>query len=166
VILKLRAGMMPPAGAPRPDAAAIGNFAASLEKALDEASAAHPNPGRPALHRLNRFEYANSVRDLLDIEVDAAAYLPADDMSHGFDNMADVLNVSPTLMEGYIRAAGKISRLALGDAGMANGPMVNAHLPMEHPDTILLLEKFGAPPPEAPAAGAPKEGRSRNAPVK
>jgi hypothetical protein len=128
VIVKLRAGMMPPSGAPRPDAAAIDNFASSLEKALDNASAAHPNPGRPALHRLNRFEYANSVRDLLDVEVDPAAYLPADDMSHGFDNMAEVLNVSPTLMEGYIRAAGRISRMALGDLGMK--PIVETyHVP-------------------------------------
>jgi len=88
VIVKLRAGMMPPSGMPRPGAAAIDTFAASLEKALDSASAAQPNPGRPALHRLNRFEYANSVRDLLDLQIDPAAYLPADDMSHGFDNMA------------------------------------------------------------------------------
>jgi hypothetical protein len=128
VIVKLRAGMMPPSGAPRPDAAVIANFAASLEKALDEASAAHPNPGRPALHRLNRFEYANSVRDLLNVDIDPAVYLPVDDMSHGFDNMAEVLNVSPTLMEGYVRAAGRISRLALGDPGMK--PIVETyHVP-------------------------------------
>jgi hypothetical protein len=127
-IVKLRAGLMPPSGAPRPNAAAIDTFAASLEKALDDASTTHPNPGRPALHRLNRFEYANSVRDLLDLEIDPAAYLPADDMSHGFDNMAEVLNVSPTLMEGYVRAAGKISRLALGDPGMK--PVVETyHVP-------------------------------------
>jgi hypothetical protein len=128
VIVKLRAGMMPPSGMPRPDAAAIDTFAASLEKALDNASAAHPNPGSPALHRLNRFEYANSVHDLLDVDIDPAAYLPADDMSHGFDNMAEVLNVSPTLMEGYVRAAGKISRMALGDPGMK--PIVETyHVP-------------------------------------
>jgi hypothetical protein len=128
VIVKLRAGMMPPSGMPRPGAAAIDTFAASLEKALDSASAAQPNPGRPALHRLNRFEYANSVRDLLDLQIDPAAYLPADDMSHGFDNMAEVLNVSPTLMEGYVRAAGKISRMALGDPGMK--PIVETyHVP-------------------------------------
>jgi hypothetical protein len=128
VIVKLRAGMMPPSGAPRPNAAAIDSFAASLEKALDDASTVRPNPGRPALHRLNRFEYANSVRDLLDLEIDPAAYLPADDMSHGFDNMAEVLNVSPTLLEGYVRAAGKISRMALGDSGMR--PIVETyHVP-------------------------------------
>jgi Protein of unknown function (DUF1592)/Protein of unknown function (DUF1588)/Protein of unknown function (DUF1585)/Protein of unknown function (DUF1587)/Protein of unknown function (DUF1595) len=128
VIVKLRAGMMPPAGAPRPDTATVLGFAASLEKGLDQASAAHPNPGRPALHRLNRTEYANSVHDLLDLDVDPAAYLPADDMSHGFDNMAEVLNVSPTLMEDYVRAAGKIGRLAIGDPTMK--PIVETyHVP-------------------------------------
>jgi hypothetical protein len=124
-IVKLRAGLMPPAGLPRPDAATVDAFAASLEKGLDEAAAAHPNPGRPALHRLNRTEYANSVHDLLDVDVDAASYLPPDDMSHGFDNMAEVLNVSPTLMEGYIRAAGKISRTAVGDPEMS--PLVETY---------------------------------------
>ena len=106
----------PSAGdAPRPDTATVLAFAGSLEKGLDEAAAAHPNPGRPALHRLNRTEYANSVHDLLDLDVDPAAYLPADDMSHGFDNMADVLTVTPSLMEAYLRAAAKISRMAIGD---------------------------------------------------
>lgn len=116
VVVKLRAGMMPPAGAPRPDAAMLKLFAASLEQSLDGAAALRPNPGRPALHRLNRTEYANSVRDLLGLDVNVESLLPADDMSHGFDNMAEVLNVSPTLIEGYVRAAGKISRAALGDA--------------------------------------------------
>jgi len=115
VIHKLRAGMMPPPGMPRPDSAALKAFATSLETAVDQAAAAHPNPGRPPLHRLNRTEYANSIRDLLAVEVDAVSLLPADDMSHGFDNMADVLNMSPTLLEGYIRAAGRVSREAVGD---------------------------------------------------
>src|SRR5690349_16762811 len=119
VVRKLRAGMMPPAGMPRPDAAAILAFAASLESGIDQAAAAKPNAGRPALHRLNRVEYANSVRDLLGLDIDVAALLPADDMSHGFDNMAEVLNLSPTLMEGYIRAAGKISRAAVGDPAIS-----------------------------------------------
>src|SRR5262249_36139200 len=74
-----------------------------------------PNPGHPPLHRLNRTEYANSIRDLLAVDIDVASLLPADDMSHGFDNMADVLSVSPTLLDGYIRAAGRISREAVGD---------------------------------------------------
>jgi Protein of unknown function (DUF1592)/Protein of unknown function (DUF1588)/Protein of unknown function (DUF1585)/Protein of unknown function (DUF1587)/Protein of unknown function (DUF1595)/Cytochrome C oxidase, cbb3-type, subunit III len=128
VIVKLRAGMMPPARAARPDAATINAFASTLEAGLDKAGASNPNPGRPALHRLNRAEYANSVHDLLDLDIDAAADLPADDSSHGFDNMAEVLNISPALMEGYIKVAGKISRTAVGDATMS--PIVDTyHLP-------------------------------------
>jgi Protein of unknown function (DUF1592)/Protein of unknown function (DUF1588)/Protein of unknown function (DUF1587)/Protein of unknown function (DUF1595)/Protein of unknown function (DUF1585) len=115
VIRKVRAGMMPPPAMPRPAATALKALAISLETAVDQAAAAHLNPGRPPLHRLNRTEYANSVRDLLAIDVDAASLLPADDLSHGFDNMADVLSMSPTLLEGYIRAAGRVSREAVGD---------------------------------------------------
>ena len=128
VVVKLRAGVMPPAGAPRPAKAVINDFAASVETGLDRAAALKPNPGHPALHRLNRTEYGNSVHDLLGLDIDPAAFLPADDMSHGFDNMAEVLNVSPTLMEGYVRAAGKISRLAVGDPGAS--PLVETyHVP-------------------------------------
>ncbi len=112
---KLRAGLMPPAGLPRPDGGATKAFVTALEAGIDQAAAVHPYPGRPALHRLNRAEYANSVRDLLNVKVDVAPLLPADDMSHGFDNMADALNFSPALMDAYIRTAGKISRLAVGD---------------------------------------------------
>jgi hypothetical protein len=115
VIRKVRAGLMPPPGLPRPDAGTVKAFAATIENGVDLAAAAHPNPGRPALHRLNRTEYANSIRSLLAVDIDVAYLLPADDMSHGFDNMADVLSVSPTLLEGYIRAADRISREAVGD---------------------------------------------------
>jgi hypothetical protein len=115
VIRMLRAGMMPPPGLPRPDNNTVKAFATELEAGIDRIAATHPNPGRPALHRLNRTEYANSIHDLLGIHVDVASLLPADDMSHGFDNMADALGFSPALMDGYIRAAGKISRLAVGD---------------------------------------------------
>jgi hypothetical protein len=115
----LHAGMMPPPGIPRPDAVTMKTFVASLETAVDRAAAIHPSAGAPALHRLNRTEYHNSIRDLLGIDVDVASLLPADDMSHGFDNMADALNVSPALMEGYIRAASKISREAVGDPDVA-----------------------------------------------
>jgi hypothetical protein len=114
-IRKVRAGLMPPPGMPRPAGPAMKLFATSLETSIDQAAALHPNPGRPALHRLNRTEYANSIRALLGVTVDVSPLLPADDMSHGFDNMADVLSQSPALMEGYIRAAGKISREAVGD---------------------------------------------------
>ena len=111
----VRVGMMPPPGMPRPKPEAAKAFAGSLENSIDQYAAQHPNPGRPALHRLNRTEYANCIRDLLDVNIDVSELLPPDDMSHGFDNMADVLTISPSLMEGYIRAAGKISREATGD---------------------------------------------------
>jgi hypothetical protein len=115
VVRKLRVGLMPPPGMPRPARDVVLAFAGSLESGLDQASNLHPNAGRPALHRLNRTEYANSVRDLIAVPVDVSALLPPDDMSHGFDNMADVLTVSPTLMEAYVRAASKIAREAVGD---------------------------------------------------
>ena len=135
VIRKVGSGLMPPAGLPRPELAQVKTFVASLETAVDRAAAADPNPGKPSLHRLNRFEYANSVRDLLGIEIDPAQFLPADDSSHGFDNMAEVLNISPTLMEGYIRAAGRISRLAVGDPKMS--PIVETyHVPQSFSQTV------------------------------
>jgi hypothetical protein len=115
VVRKLRAGMMPPSGAPRPERAALDSFAAKMEAELDHAAAAHPNPGAPGLHRLNRTEYANAIRDLLDLEVDTSTVLPADDSSEGFDNVADALAISPALLERYVVAAEKISRLAVGD---------------------------------------------------
>jgi mono/diheme cytochrome c family protein len=115
VIRKVRTGMMPPAGAPRPDRAALDSLAAAVETTLDRAAAAAPNPGAPALHRLNRTEYGNAVRDLLDLPIDADALLPADDSAEGFDNQASVLSVSPALMQAYVTAAAKISRLAVGD---------------------------------------------------
>src|SRR5262245_66229440 len=115
VARKLRAGMMPPAGARRPDRAALDALAASVESALDRAAAANPNPGRTPLHRMNRVEYANAIRDLLALEVDPVTMLPADDSSNGFDNIADVLGVSPALLERYVSAAAKISRVAVGN---------------------------------------------------
>jgi mono/diheme cytochrome c family protein len=116
VVRKLRAGMMPPAGVKRPDRAAIVSLASNLEADLDRAARAKPNPGAPALHRMNRTEYANAIRDLLSLDIDATELLPADDSSAGFDNNADSLGVSPALMERYLAAASKISRLAIGDA--------------------------------------------------
>jgi hypothetical protein len=115
MIRKVRVGLMPPPGMPRPKPAVLNAFAGSLEAAIDREATLHPFPGRPPLHRLNRTEYANSVRDLLRVDVDVSGLLPTDDMSHGFDNMADALTMSPALMEGYIRAAGRISREAVGD---------------------------------------------------
>jgi cytochrome c551/c552 len=118
VAQKLQAGMMPPSGRPRPDPAVSHAFATSLEHALDAEEAAHPDPGGPLLHRLNRAEYANAIRDLLALDVDPAALLPPDDSSSGFDNVADALGVSPALMERYLSAADQVSALAVGDPAM------------------------------------------------
>src|ERR1700685_2331391 len=115
VIRKIRAGMMPPAGAPRPDRHALDALAGAVEAALDRTAAANPNPGRAPPHRMNRGEDANAIRDLLAVDVDATTLLPADDSSNGFDNIADVLGISPALLERYVSAAAKISRLAVGD---------------------------------------------------
>ncbi len=119
VIRKVRAGMMPPAGAKRPERAALDAFAGSIETAIDRAAATNPNPGRAPLHRMNRVEYENAIRDLLALDVDSSTLLPADDSSHGFDNIADVLGVSPSLLERYVAAAAKISRLAVGERDAA-----------------------------------------------
>jgi mono/diheme cytochrome c family protein len=115
VVRRLRTGAMPPVGAPRPDKAAAHELAASLEAALDGAAAAHPNPGPRTIHRLNRTEYTNAIRDLLSLDVDGRSLLPADDSGYGFDNIADVLSVSPGLLERYMSAAARISRTAVGD---------------------------------------------------
>ena len=113
-VRKLRGGMMPPPGAPRPDLAAVDSFVTWLESSLDQAAGANPNPGTVALHRLNRTEYANAMRELFGIDVDAAALLPADDMSDGFDNIANVLKVSPSFLDQYITAARAVSVQAIG----------------------------------------------------
>ncbi len=118
VLRKLRAREMPPAGAPRPDRATYDSLADYLEEELDAYARANPNPGRPALRRLNRTEYSNAIRDLLDVEIDGASFLPADDTMFGFDNIGDVLTLSPLLTEQYLSAARKIRKMALGDPGM------------------------------------------------
>ena len=121
VVLKLRGGMMPPAGRPRPAGAALDELRGWLEAELDGAAAATVEPGRVPTHRLNRAEYANAVRDLLALDVDAEALLPADDTGHGFDNLAGTLALSPALMERYLSAARRISRLAVGDPAIGPG---------------------------------------------
>src|SRR5579862_8923833 len=138
VVRKLRTEAMPPAGAPRPDRATYDSTAAYLEAELDRAATARPNPGSlPLLHRLTRTEYQNAIRDLLAVdalpkEMDYSLLLPADNASSGFDNIADLLFVSPTVMERYLDAARKISRLAVGDP--TTPVLVNTYrLPAELP---------------------------------
>ena len=116
VLRKVRSGEMPPPGRPRPDAATYATLTAFLEKSLDDAAAAKPYPGRVAVHRLNRTEYRNAVRDLLGLEIDSKTLLSADEADQeGFDNVASILSVSPVLLESYLSAARTISRLAVGD---------------------------------------------------
>ena len=124
--------MMPPPGAERPADAALQALAASLETKLDAVAEASPNPGRRTFQRLNRAEYTQSIKDMLALDVDVAAFLPPDTISHNFDNIADVQSMSATLLEGYLRAASRVSRLAVGD-------------PSASPDsTIYKLPRIGA----------------------
>ena len=114
VVRKLRTRTMPPQGMPRPDEATYSTLVTSLESELDRTAALHPNPGRPQIRRLNRSEYANAVRDLLNLDLDVSALLPPDDAAYGFDNIADMLGTSPALLERYLVAADRVSALAVG----------------------------------------------------
>src|SRR4029453_4750988 len=120
-VRKLRGGLMPPPGARRPDQASVDAVVGALEGALDQAAAARPNPGRVALHRLNRAEYANAIEDLLGIRIDSAALLPKDDEADGFDNVASVLTVSPSFLDQYISAARVVTARAMGNAAARPG---------------------------------------------
>jgi hypothetical protein len=113
-IRKLRGGMMPPPGAPKPSLAEVNSLAAYLEDTLDKAGLANPNPGSVRIHRLNRTEYANVMRDLFAVDVNSEALLPADDISDGFDNIARVLKVSPSFLDQYIMAARAVVKQAIG----------------------------------------------------
>src|SRR5258707_2714802 len=122
VVVKLRSRSMPPPGARRPDNATYDRVATWLENELDRAAAAHVNPGRSAeLHRLNRTEYANAVRDLFGVEIDPKAMLPPDEQAYGFDTNADALSMQPALLDRYLSAAAKIARLAVGDPTIPAG---------------------------------------------
>jgi hypothetical protein len=122
VVRKLRASAMPPVGLPRPDPASYANLVSWLESELDRAAVVRPNPGRTAVyHRLNRTEYQNAIRDILGLEIEAATFLPGDDAAYGFDNIGEVLTVSPDLLDSYLTAANKISRLAVGDTAIQLG---------------------------------------------
>jgi hypothetical protein len=137
VARKLRSGAMPPPGAPRPDRDSFTRFVSWLETELDRDGALKPNPGRPAIHRLNRAEYTNAVRDLLGVEIDGRSLLPSDDSSYGFDNIADVLTMSPTLLERYLSAARRIGRLAVGDQNAR--PVVQIYT---LPRTLVQLDRM------------------------
>ncbi|MEO8127245.1 MAG: DUF1592 domain-containing protein, partial [Bryobacteraceae bacterium] len=127
VLRKLKAGQMPPAGLPRPSEPVLAAFTTSLGAELDRAAAANPNPGNPTIHRLNRAEYSNAVRDLLALDIKPGAKLPADDIGYGFDNIGDVLSLSPILIERYMSVARMVSRLAVGEAHIK--PEVNEFQP-------------------------------------
>ena len=116
VVRKVSTGQMPPPGMPHPSPAVSSSFASSITDALDRDAEAHPNPGRPTIHRLNRAEYSNAIRDLLALDIKPGAKLPADDTGYGFDNIGDVLSMSPMLVERYLAVARTVSRLAVGDA--------------------------------------------------
>jgi hypothetical protein len=124
MIRKLRAGMMPPAGAKRPEDGVLIALAESFETRLDRAAALNPNPGSRPSPRLNRAEYANAIRELLGLDVDVAAFLPPDTLAHGFDNISEEQGLSSSVMEGYLRAASAISRLAVGDRTASNGSVI------------------------------------------
>jgi mono/diheme cytochrome c family protein len=112
-IQKVRGGMMPPPGMPRPEQATLNSFVTFLKTSLDQSATDSPNPGTVSLHRLNRAEYQNAIKDVLGVDVDAALFLPRDDISEGFDNIANVLKVSPSFLDQYISAAREVSRLAI-----------------------------------------------------
>ena len=146
VVRKVRSGAMPPAGLPRPEASAFGAWVSGLEGALDRAGTANPNPGRPApVHRLNRAEYANAVRDLLSLQIDGRSFLPADDSGYGFDNIGDVLSMSPGLLERYMLAAAKVARLAVGDPTQRPGTTTYRSSPLAlQDDRTSELLPFGS----------------------
>jgi mono/diheme cytochrome c family protein len=126
IIRKLRAGMMPPPSAPRrPAGDSVAALVATLEARMDATASTRPNPGRRTFQRLNRAEYKQAIRDLLDLEIDVGGFLPEDTVSGGFDNVADAQSFSPTLMQGYLRAASDISRLAVGDVHATAVPVTH-----------------------------------------
>jgi mono/diheme cytochrome c family protein len=120
MIRKMRVGMMPPSGAKRPEGTAIEDMAAAFERVVDAAAARTPHPGGRSFQRLNRAEYARAVKEMLALDIDVTALLPADTIVHGFDNVVDAQTFSPALMESYLRAASKVATLALGDREAAS----------------------------------------------
>jgi len=144
-IKKLKGGMMPPPGAKQPDRAAALGFATWLETTLDAAAAATPNPGSVALHRLNRAEYAASIKDLFAIDVDSAALLPPDDTSNGFDNIANVLKVSPSFLDQYINASRTVTLQAIGQPPVTTPARLTARPASEGNSDSNLYGRAGLP---------------------
>ena len=144
VVRKLRAREMPPPRRPRPDDDTYVRFVDWIETELDRAAVADPNPGTETIHRLNRTEYTNAIRDLLALEIDGRELLPADDQSYGFDNIADVLSLSPSLLERYMLAAGKIAQLAIGDTSIrpATAAYTTSPVLLQH-DRMSEFHPFG-----------------------
>jgi Protein of unknown function (DUF1592)/Protein of unknown function (DUF1588)/Protein of unknown function (DUF1585)/Protein of unknown function (DUF1587)/Protein of unknown function (DUF1595)/Planctomycete cytochrome C len=142
-VRKLRGGMMPPPGMPRPDAATVNSFVTFLEASLDRAALASPNPGSVALHRLNRAEYQNAMKDVLGVDVDAAALLPRDDISNGLDNIANVLKVSPSFLDQYIAAAREVSRLAISHPAPSEPVKAVLHGEPADPESLPLGAQGG-----------------------
>ncbi len=131
VLRKVSTGQMPPVGLPRPKPDATAAFTRWLTETLDASAATHPNPGHPSIHRLNRAEYSNSIRDLLALDIQPGSKLPADDTGYGFDNIGEVLSMSPVLIERYVSAARMVSRAALGDTSIK--PEINEFRPGKEP---------------------------------
>jgi hypothetical protein len=131
VLRKLDSGQMPPAGLPRPDAAAQKDFTGWITSQVDSYAASHPNPGAPAIHRLNRAEYSNAVRDLLALDTHPGSPLAVDDSGYGFDNNGDVLSLSPSLLDRYITIARMVSRNAIGDTSIK--PSIQEFQPRHDP---------------------------------
>jgi mono/diheme cytochrome c family protein len=153
VFRKVRTGEMPPFGMPRPDAPVIASFTTWLETELDRAALARPNPGTPSIHRLNRVEYGNAVRDLLALDLDHSSSLPADDSGYGFDNIGEVLTVSPLHLEKYMSTARRVARLAVGtvnlspaiekfSAGRASAGEMSDELPLSVRGGIVFRRHF------------------------
>ena len=149
VLRKLRSGEMPPAGRWRPDSETYAELVKYVEDGREHIAETHPNPGRITLHRLNRVEYANAIRDLLAIDIDSAEMLPADDIGYGFDNIGDVLNLSPVLLDRYLVAAGRISRLATGDVLLPA-----TFQTYEVPHGLVQVDRMGADTPLGSRGGA------------
>ena len=167
VLVKLRTGAMPPVGVPRPDRATYDRVIGQLESTIDGAAGPVFDPGRPLLHRMNRAEYQNALRDLLALDIDVTPLLPADDSSYGFDNIADVLGVSPALQERYLSAADMISALAVGVAGSTSwrrGPAMNSGCSLPAPIWPMMAgavaKKMSIWPPtkSATAKAVPRYG--------